>query len=65
MNSIMSLDAFTLLSVINVKLRNYYKSLNALCEDMNIDNKTLQSKLLTIGYIYQETNNQFISVEAK
>ena len=64
MDKVLSLEAYTLLSVINMKLRNNYKSLADLCEDMNIDTQALESKLLSIGYIYQADNNQFISTEA-
>ena len=63
MNSIISLNPYTLLSIINLKLRDYYKSLDDLCDDMNIDLEELTTKLLSIGYFYQETNNQFISTE--
>ena len=38
-------DPIMLYSVINTKLRDFYSSLEALCEDMNIDENTLKEKL--------------------
>ncbi|WP_461812734.1 DUF4250 domain-containing protein [Faecalimonas sp.] len=53
-------DAILLLSVVNTKLRDYYKSLDALCEDMNADKKDIICKLESVGYEYDEGKNQFI-----
>lgn len=60
----LQLDANTLLSIINMKLRNNYKSLEDLGDDLNIDIELLKEKLLTNGYIYEESYNQFISIDA-
>ena len=38
-------DPIMLYSVINTKLRDFYSSLEALCEDMNIDENTLKEKI--------------------
>ena len=40
-------DPMMLFSVINMKLRDYYRSLDELCEDMNIDKEELIQKLPT------------------
>ena len=53
-------DPMMLLSVINLKLRDYYKSLDALCEDMDADKEELLSKLSSIDYEYDETLNKFV-----
>lgn len=53
-------DAIMLLSVINTKLRDFYKSLDALCEDMNADKLEILQKLNAIGYEYSEELNRFI-----
>ena len=53
-------DPVILLSVINTKLRDYYPSLDALCEDMDIDRSELEKKLSLIGYIYKNERNQFV-----
>lgn len=39
-------DPIMLYSVINTKLRDFYSSLEALCEDMNIDKNTLKENYL-------------------
>ena len=38
-------DPIMLLSVVNLKLRDFYKNLDALCEDMDADKADLCSKL--------------------
>ena len=53
-------DPMMLLSVINLKLRDYYKSLDALCEDMGADKEELLSKLSSIDYEYDEALNKFV-----
>ncbi len=49
-----------LLSYINLKLRDNYKTLDALCEDLNLDKNMLMDKLATIDYRYNEENNKFV-----
>ena len=53
-------DPIMLYSVINTKLRDFYSSLEALCEDMNIDKNTLKEKLSSAGFEYNKERNQFI-----
>lgn len=53
-------DSIMLYSVINTKLRDFYSSLEALCEDMNIDENTLKEKLSSAGFEYNKERNQFI-----
>lgn len=52
-------DPVMLMSMINMKLRDYYSSLDALCDDLNIDKKTLCDKLKTAGFEYNEEQNKF------
>ncbi len=52
-------DAVMLLGVVNTKLRDYYPTLDALCEDMQMDRKTIVSRLADIDYEYNEKKNQF------
>ena len=54
-------DPIMLYSVINTKLRDFYSSLGALCEDMNIDENILKEKLSSAGFEYNKEGNQFIS----
>ena len=53
-------DPVMLLSVVNTKLRDYYSTLDALCEDMEIDKKELIEKLELIDYTYDVGRNQFV-----
>ena len=52
-------DPVLLLSAINLKLRDYYKSLDELCEDLNISRDELEMKLKQIDYAYDADANQF------
>ena len=53
-------DPVMLLSFINLKLRDYYKSLEDLCEDLDISQTELEEKLSSIDYHYQKEQNQFV-----
>ena len=53
-------DKMMLLSVVNTKLRDYYNTLDELCEDMNENREDIVSKLNSIGYEYDEKLNRFI-----
>ncbi len=52
-------DPMMLFSVINMKLRDQYASLDELCEDMNVDKEELIKKLAAFGFEYSEENNKF------
>ena len=53
-------DNMMLLSVVNTKLRDYYNTLDELCEDMNENREDIVNKLNSIGYEYDEKLNRFI-----
>lgn len=53
-------DPVILLGVINTKLRDYYKTLDELCEDLNIPAEELTGKLDLIDYEYDAKRNQFV-----
>ncbi len=53
-------DPVLLLSFINMKLRDFYPSLDALCEDLDADKSEITEKLAAVNYTYDETQNQFI-----
>lgn len=53
-------DPAILLSVINTKLRDFYPSLDALCDDLEEDKDVILSVLSKIGYEYSHERNQFI-----
>lgn len=49
-----------LLSFVNLKLRDFYSSLDALCEDLDADGKEITEKLASIAYHYDAERNQFV-----
>lgn len=53
-------DPAILLSLLNTKLRDYYSSLDELCDDLEADKQMLIDKCRMIGYEYSEERNQFI-----
>ena len=53
-------DPVILLGVVNTKLRDFYASLDEMCEDMQISRETLTEKLAAIDYEYDAGKNQFI-----
>ena len=53
-------DPVMLLSFVNLKLRDYYSSLEALCEDRDVDQEEITEKLSGIAYQYDPEKNQFI-----
>lgn len=52
-------DPVMLLSAINLKLRDFYSSLDSLCKDLDVDKKEIEEKLASIDYHYDEKLNQF------
>ncbi len=53
-------DPMLLLSVVNTKIRDYYKSLDALCEDMHVEKDEIVNILKGIDYEYDESRHQFV-----
>ena len=53
-------DPVMLLSFVNLKLRDFYSSLDAMCDDLDIDQAELISKLEGINYSYDADRNQFV-----
>lgn len=53
-------DPAMLLSFVNLKLRDFYKSLDDLCEDLDVDKEEILQKLESIQYRYDEGRNQFV-----
>lgn len=52
-------DPAMLMSWTNLKLRDYYKSLDELCEDLEIDRNELENKLNQAGFEYNSEQNKF------
>lgn len=53
-------DPAMLLSFINLKLRDFYPTLDALCEDIGCDKNEICDKLALIDYEYDEQENRFV-----
>ncbi len=53
-------DPVMLLSYVNLKLRDFNTSLDALCEDLDADRNEIVEKLAGIDYHYDEEKNQFV-----
>lgn len=52
-------DPVMLYSFINTKLRDYYSSLDLLCEDMDVDKEDIVRKLKSVGFEYNPAKNRF------
>ena len=52
-------DPMMLMSFLNMKLRDFYPSLDALCEDLEISREELEEKLGKAGFEYSEENRRF------
>ena len=53
-------DTGMVLSFINLKLRDYYGSLEQLCDDLDVNEHEIRDKLASIDYHYNEERNQFV-----
>lgn len=53
-------DPVMLVSYVNLKLRDFYTNLDALCEDLDADRDEIVEKLAGIDYHYDEEKNQFV-----
>lgn len=52
-------DPFMLMSVINMKLRDSYQSLDELCDDLDVDRADIEKRLADAGFTYDEAANRF------
>lgn len=53
-------DPVMLLSVVNTKLRDFYDSLDSLCDDLGAERESIENALAGIGYSYDAVKNQFV-----
>ena len=53
-------DPAMLLSAVNMKLRDFYDSLDALCDDLDVARESIETSLAGIGYTYDAEKNQFV-----
>ena len=52
-------DPMMLYSFINMQLRDFYPSLDALCEDMNVEKEVIVRTLKRVGFEYNPERNRF------
>lgn len=53
-------DPAMLLSFVNMKLRDFYGSLDMLCRELDADKQEIVDRLAGIDYHYSEEKNQFV-----
>ena len=53
-------DPMILYSVINMKLRDFYPSLDALCDDLDEDRQAIIDALAKVGFRYDPERNAFV-----
>ena len=53
-------DPVMLLSYVNTQLRDFYISLDELCQDKDLDKEELVEKMASIDYQYDPSANQFL-----
>ncbi len=52
-------DPMMLFSFVNMKLRDFYSSLDALCEDLDVDKEQIIHTLASVGFEYNQELNKF------
>lgn len=52
-------DPVMLLSFVNLKLRDYYSSLDDMCDGLDVSKQEITEKLAQIDYHYDAGKNQF------
>ena len=53
-------DPMILFSVLNMKLRDFYPSLDRLCDDLDEDKQDLLDRMASAGFHYDEARNAFV-----
>ena len=53
-------DPYMLLSMVNMKLRARFSSLDSLCEDMDVNRREIEAVLAAIDYHYDPEQNAFV-----
>lgn len=52
-------DPNMLLSFVNMKLRDFYSSLDDMCDDLDVSKDDIINKLKSIDYTYNPETNKF------
>ncbi|AOR22850.1 DUF4250 domain-containing protein [Clostridium taeniosporum] len=56
---IINMDPNLLISIVNMKLRDNYDSLESLCYDLDLREEDIIHRCKSIGYEYSKLHNQF------
>lgn len=54
------MDINIVYSIVNMKLRDFYSSLDDFCEGEDVEKDAILTRFNDNGYIYNEETNQFI-----
>ena len=58
-NSILTMDPNIAVSLVNMKLRDFYSNLDNYCDDIDVNKEELIQHLAKVGYEYNEVVIQF------
>ena len=53
-------EPMILYSVLNMKLRDFYASLDALCDDLDADKAEILETMAAVGFHYDPERNAFV-----
>ena len=53
-------DPFMLVSWLNTQLRDFYPSLDELCQALNLDRQSIEDSLASIDFRYNPDTNSFV-----
>ncbi|MCI8660502.1 MAG: DUF4250 domain-containing protein [Lachnospiraceae bacterium] len=53
-------DPIMLLSYVNMQLRDFYPSLEELCDELGVGREELEERLGGVDYHYNPARNQFV-----
>ena len=53
-------DPMILFSFLNTRLRDFYPSLDVLCDDMGVDKQALLQAMAGVGFRYDPERNAFV-----
>lgn len=57
--ALLKMDPNILVSMINMKLRDFYSNIDLLCDDFGITKEEIIGRLESVGYKYNSNINQF------
>ena len=58
----MKMDSYMALSMVNMKLRDEFSTLEDYCSYMDLDLSDINEKFSKIKYKYDENTNQFVAI---